>query len=132
LPPKRPATSSTTVCVMEAVFAQHTDCPSITVTEDGVNAYSVTSTVMAAPLLAHRLVDEELVEVLQATAVRAKKASSTRLIRMHKDLRQEEGAPPNGSRLSCGRLARQRKRRGTNTLCPPGHDTTASIRTRAP
>ena len=95
MPPKRPATSSTTVCVMEPVFAQQTDCPSITVTEDGVNAYSVTSTVMAAPLLAHRLVDEELVEVLQATAVRAKKASSTRLIRMHKDLRQEEGAPPN-------------------------------------
>ena len=107
MPPKRPATSSTTVCVMEPVFAQQTDCPSITVTEDGVNAYSVTSTVMAAPLLAHRLVDEELVEVLQATAVRAKKASSTRLIRMHKDLRQEEGAPPNGSRLSCGRLARR-------------------------
>src|SRR6266480_1774725 len=109
LPPKRPATSSTTVCVMEPVFAQHTDCPSITVTEDGVNAYSVTSTVMAAPLLAHRLVDEELVELLQATAVRAKKASSTRLIRMHKDLRQEEGAPPNGSRLSCGRNAHRRK-----------------------
>ena len=75
MPPKRPATSSTTVCVMEPVFAQHTDCPSVTVTEDGVNAYSVTSTVMAAPLLAHRLVDEELVELLQATAVRAKKAS---------------------------------------------------------
>jgi hypothetical protein len=54
---------------MEPVFAQHTDCPSITVTEDGVNAYSVTSTVTAAPLLAHRLVDEELVELLQATAV---------------------------------------------------------------
>jgi len=102
---------------MEPVFAQHTDCPSITVTEDGVNAYSVTSTVMAAPLLAHRLVDEELVEVLQATAVRAKKASSTRLIRMHKDLRQEEGAPPNGSRLSCGRLARRRKGAGRSP-CP--------------
>ncbi len=28
---------------------------------------------------------------------------------MHKDLRQEEGAPPNGSRLSCGRSARGRK-----------------------
>src|SRR2546426_2970510 len=72
---------------MEPVFAQHTDCPSLTVTEDGVNAYSVTSTVMAAPLLAHRLVDEELVEVLQATAVRAKKASSTRLIRDRKSTR---------------------------------------------
>jgi len=34
---------------------------------------------------------------------------------------------PNGSRLSCGRLARRR-----NVLCPPGHDTTASFKTRAP
>ena len=106
MPPKRPATSSTTVCVMEPVFAQHTDCPSITVTEDGVNAYSVTATVTAAPLLAHRLVDEELVELLQATAIRAKKASSTRLIRMHKNLRQDGGAPPNESRLSCGGQAK--------------------------
>jgi hypothetical protein len=34
-------------------------------------------------------VDEELVELLQATAVRAKKAKSARLIRMDKSLRQE-------------------------------------------
>ena len=52
MPPKRPATSSTTVCVMEPVFAQHTDCPTVIVTEDGVNAYSVAATVTAAPLLA--------------------------------------------------------------------------------
>ena len=89
MPPKRPATSSTTVCVMEPVFSQHTDCPSITVMEDGVNTYSVTSTVTAAPLLAHRLVDKELVELLQATAVRAKKVESARPIRMDKNLRQE-------------------------------------------
>ena len=74
---------------MEPVFAQHTDCPSITVTEDGVNAYSVTFTVTAAPLLAHKSlgVDEELVELLQAMAARAKKPKSAGLIRTDKNLR---------------------------------------------
>ena len=87
MPPKRPATSSTTVCVMEPVFAQHTDCPSTTVTEDGVNAYSVTFTVTAAPLLAHKSlgVDEE-VALLQAMAARAKEVKSAGVIRMDKNL----------------------------------------------
>jgi len=37
---------------------------------------------------------------------------------------------PNGSRLSCGRLARRRKSSGRWSV--PGHDATASFRTRAP
>ena len=89
MPPKRPATFSTTVCVMVPVFAQHTDCPSITVMDDGVNAYSVTFTVTAAPLLAHRsAADGELEESLQATAVKAPmaKSASARLVRMDKSL----------------------------------------------
>ena len=92
MPPKRPATFSTTVCVMVPVFAQHTDCPSITVMDDGVNAYSVTFTVTAAPLLAHRSAadgeDGELEESLQATAVKAPmaKSASARLVRMDKSL----------------------------------------------
>src|SRR2546426_374494 len=40
-------------------------------------------------------------------------------------------APPNGSRLSCGRLARWRKD-GGRVRCSPGHDTTGSFRTSAP
>src|SRR2546422_74216 len=73
---------------MRPVFCQHTDCPTVIVTEDGVKAkLSVALTVAAAPLLAHRLVDEALVELLQATAVRAQKAKSARLVRIGKNLR---------------------------------------------
>src|SRR5205814_10706742 len=39
---------------------------------------------------------------------------------------------PTGSRLSCGRPPRRRESGGRVSLCPLGHDTTASFRTRAP
>jgi hypothetical protein len=77
---------------MWPVFAQHTDCPTATVTAAGENEYSVTFTVTAAPLLAHRSAadgaDGELEESLQATAVKAPmaKSASARLVRMDKSL----------------------------------------------
>jgi hypothetical protein len=73
---------------MEPVFAQHTDCPSTTVMEDGVNAYSVMFTVTAAPLFAHKSlgVDDDIVELLQAMAARVEKATSSGLMRMDKNL----------------------------------------------
>ena len=76
---------------MRPVFAQHTDCPTVPVTAAGVNEYSFTSTVTAAPLLAHRSVaegEEPVESPPQATAVRAKsaKAKSARLVRMGKNL----------------------------------------------
>jgi len=72
---------------MLPVFCQHTDCPTVIVTEDGVKAkLSPALTVAAAPLGAHRLVDEELVESPQATPVRAKEARSARSLRMGKNL----------------------------------------------
>ena len=71
-----------------AVFCQHTDCPTVSVIESGVNVWSSAAlTVKVALLLAHRS-GGELVESPQATAVRAKKeATSARLIRMAKNLR---------------------------------------------
>jgi len=89
VPLTRPAVFSTRVCVIWPVLAQHTDCPTVIVTEDGVNAYSLTSTATAAPLLAHRsvAVGEEPVESPpQAAAVRATKVKSARLVRMDKNV----------------------------------------------
>ena len=65
------------VWVMLPVFCQHTICPTVIVTEDGVKAKLFPAlTVAAAPLGAHKL--DELVESLQAIAVSAKEATSAK------------------------------------------------------